>query len=109
GRVREYVGGYQDWLRQGGSPRLLGAGEKTEKTPAKSEPVAAPSPVSEAVPVAKKKLSYKLQRELEALPGQIDALEQQLAALQAETADPAFYLRAGDETSAALAQLERLQ
>ncbi|HSX71464.1 MAG TPA: ATP-binding cassette domain-containing protein, partial [Pseudomonas sp.] len=27
GRVREYVGGYQDWLRQGGSPRLLGVGE----------------------------------------------------------------------------------
>jgi ATP-binding cassette subfamily F protein uup len=27
GKVREYVGGYQDWLRQGGSPRLLGVTE----------------------------------------------------------------------------------
>ena len=27
GEVREYVGGYQDWLRQGGSPRLLGVAD----------------------------------------------------------------------------------
>jgi ATP-binding cassette subfamily F protein uup len=33
GRVREYVGGYQDWLRQGGSPRLLGVGESKAGKP----------------------------------------------------------------------------
>jgi ATP-binding cassette subfamily F protein uup len=114
GQVREYVGGYQDWLRQGGSPRLLGASDKAdsdkaEKAAAKSEPAATASPVSEPVPAAKKKLSYKLQRELEAIPGQIDAVEQQLAALQVETSDPAFYSRPAEEVSTALAQLESLQ
>ncbi len=114
GQVREYVGGYQDWLRQGGSPRLLGASDKAEsdkaeKAAAKSESVATVSTVSEPVPAAKKKLSYKLQRELEAIPGQIDALEQQLAALQAETSDPAFYSRPAEQVSVALARLESLQ
>jgi ATP-binding cassette subfamily F protein uup len=107
GRVREYVGGYEDWLRQGGSPRLLGVSE------AKSIPVAAPvvTPVvSAAAPVAaKKKLSYKLQRELEAVPGKIDALEQRMAALQGEIADPAFYQRASGDASGVLAQVDSVQ
>ena len=30
GEVREYVGGYQDWLRQGGSPRLLGVADPAQ-------------------------------------------------------------------------------
>lgn len=33
GKVREYVGGYQDWLRQGGSPRLLGVGKASPARP----------------------------------------------------------------------------
>ena len=65
GKVREYVGGYQDWLRQGGSPRLLGVGESKAGKPELATAVV-PAPV-EAAPVAadasKKKLSYKLQRE----------------------------------------------
>lgn len=110
GRVREYVGGYQDWLRQGGSPRLLGVAERKV-----AEPVPAPAVQAEvAVPPAeaaapRKKLSYKLQRELEAIPGQIDALEAELARLQAETSDPAFYQRAVGETAPVLERLQRLQ
>ncbi|MGV8844034.1 MAG: ATP-binding cassette domain-containing protein [Pseudomonas sp.] len=107
GRVREYVGGYEDWLRQGGSPRLLGVSE------AKSSPAAAPvtAPVVSAAPpvVAKKKLSYKLQRELDAVPGKIDALEQQMAALQGEIADPAFYQRASGDASGVLARVDSVQ
>jgi len=113
GRVREYVGGYQDWLRQGGSPRLLGVGEnKTSKAEvgASESEVAVPAAVATAVEVApKKKLSYKHQRELEAIPGQIDALEVQMAALQAEMAAPAFYQRSSVETAAVLSRLESLQ
>ena len=107
GRVREFVGGYQDWLRQGGSPRLLGVGE--EKA-AKSEPapqaVAAPAAAPEA---AKKKLSYKLQRELEAIPGQIDALEAELAGVQEEISAPSFYQRPAEETRVVLERLDSLQ
>ncbi len=107
GVVREYVGGYLDWLRQGGSPRLLGGGDSR---PEKAEPVKAPAPVETAAPApAKKKLSYKLQRELEALPGQIDAVEQRIAAVQAQIADPAFYQRPAEETRDVLAQVDSLQ
>ena len=106
GRVREYVGGYHDWLRQGGSPRLLGVEEKgkAQKT---EEP--APAPVAAPVAAPRRKLSYKEQRELEALPGQIEALEEEQAALQRETAAPSFYQRPAEETRAALARLESLQ
>ncbi|MBC9251383.1 ABC transporter ATP-binding protein [Pseudomonas alcaligenes] len=113
GRVREYVGGYQDWLRQGGSPRLLGVGEsKSGKAELSAVAPAAPvvEPVAEAAPAAnKKKLSYKLQRELEAIPGQIDALETQLAELQTQIADPAFYQQPAATTAAVLARMQGLQ
>jgi ATP-binding cassette subfamily F protein uup len=112
GKVREYVGGYQDWLRQGGSPRLLGVTEsKSGKADLNSAVVKAePAPVAAAdAPVAKKKLSYKLQRELEALPGDIDAKEQQIAAVEAEMADAGFYQRPAAETAKVIASLEQLQ
>ncbi|NWD84332.1 ABC transporter ATP-binding protein, partial [Pseudomonas reactans] len=112
GKVREYVGGYQDWLRQGGSPRLLGVTEsksgKADLNSAVVTPAAAAAPVQEAAPSAKKKLSYKLQRELEALPGDIDAKEQQIAAVEADMADAGFYLRPAAETAKVIASLEKL-
>jgi ATP-binding cassette subfamily F protein uup len=111
GKVREYVGGYQDWLRQGGSPRLLGVTEsKSGKADLNSAVVApaAAEPVQDAAPAAKKKLSYKLQRELEALPGDIDAKEQQIAAVEAEMADAGFYLRPAAETAKVIESLEKL-
>ncbi len=112
GEVREYVGGYQDWLRQGGSPRLLGVADSAAqaKEAGKAQgaaPAPAPTP-TEAAPV-KKKLSYKLQRELEALPGKIDEAEKAIEALQADISDPAFYQQAPEATAAALARLEALQ
>lgn len=112
GKVREYVGGYQDWLRQGGSPRLLGVTEsKSGKADLNSAVVtAAPAPAAaQPAPAAKKKLSYKLQRELEALPGDIDAKEQAIAAVEAEMAEAGFYQRPAAETAAVIAKLEKLQ
>ncbi len=112
GRVREFVGGYQDWLRQGGSPRLLGVSEsKSGKAALETAVVAAPvlEAVVAEVPQAKKKLSYKLQRELEAIPAQIDSLETQLAKLHEEIAAPGFYQNSPEHTAAALARLETLQ
>jgi ATP-binding cassette subfamily F protein uup len=114
GLVREFVGGYQDWLRQGGSPRLLGVGEskagKAELASAVVPQVAtAQTETVAAAPAAKKKLSYKLQRELEAMPGQIDAVETQIAALQAQIGDPAFYQQSAEKTAEVLARLQGLQ
>ena len=83
GRWREFEGSVQDWLTQ--SARSAAA----EKAAKKNEPVAVPAPAAApvatpAAPVApKRKLSYKEQRELEALPAQIAALEAEQAQLQA--------------------------
>ncbi|WP_447733159.1 ATP-binding cassette domain-containing protein [Pseudomonas shirazensis] len=115
GKVQEYVGGYEDWIRQGGSPKLLGVteskGGKSELNSAvveKAADVAAPVAVA-PVEASKKKLSYKLQRELEALPGQIDVIEKAMAKLQEEVASANFYQRPIGETSEVLAKLEKLQ
>ncbi|MFU6377566.1 ATP-binding cassette domain-containing protein [Metapseudomonas otitidis] len=115
GRVREYVGGYQDWLRQGGSPRLLGVGEgrSAKAEPRAESPAVAEAPAQPADKLAgeapKKKLSYKLQRELEALPGQIEALEAEMEAVQQEISDPAFYQRPAEQTRAVLERFEQQQ
>jgi ATP-binding cassette subfamily F protein uup len=112
GRVREYVGGYQDWLRQGGSPRLLGVGESKAGKPELASAVVPAPAVAEPVAATtanKKKLSYKLQRELEAIPGQIDALELRVAELQEQTAAPTFYQQSAEKTAEVLATLQSAQ
>ncbi|WP_175653793.1 ATP-binding cassette domain-containing protein [Pseudomonas sp. Marseille-P9899] len=113
GKVREYVGGYQDWIRQGGSPRLLGVSEsksgKSElNTAVVTAPAAEPAPVA-APADTKKKLSYKFQRELEALPGQIEAVEQKIAAIQLQISDAGFYQKSSEHTSKVLGDLEKMQ
>ncbi len=81
GEVNEYVGGYQDWLRQRSQPV-----KQTDKKVAVKL-----APASPAAASAKKKLSYKEQQELKELPGRIEALEKDIAALQAKMSDPAFF------------------
>ena len=80
GRVKEYVGGYDDWLRQ----RDQQIAEQTSE-PAVKEKKTKPKPQQ------KKKLSYKEQKELEALPGRIEELETQIADLHVQMAKPEFY------------------
>lgn len=112
GQVREYVGGYQDWLRQGGSPRLLGVQTREDKPAqpaAKVEPAPVAAPVVAAAAPAKRKLSYKEQRELDALPAAIETAEIELEALQTAIADPGFYQLPGEVTQAKLARMDALQ
>src|SRR6186713_1648999 len=68
GRWREYVGGYTDWLRQRPGSREAAPA----RAPSAPAPTAAPTPV---VAAPKRKLSFKEQRELESLPGDIEKLE----------------------------------
>ncbi|KTT03539.1 ABC transporter ATPase [Pseudomonas oryzihabitans] len=105
GRVQEYVGGYQDWLRQGGSPRLLGVATREDKPAAKVEP----APVAAPVAAAKRKLSYKEQRELDAMPAAIETAEIELEALQTAIAAPDFYQLPAEVTRAKLARMDELQ
>ncbi len=82
GRIREYVGGYSDWLRQRPAPEPPAAGKpKPEPKPVAGSPKPTPSG----------KLSYKEQRELEQLPVRIEELEQRQQQWHALTADPTFY------------------
>ncbi len=74
---REYEGGVQDWLTQSQRAKALAA-----KAAATSAPAPAPAPAAAPAP-AKRKLSYKEQRELDELPGRIEALEAEQAQLSA--------------------------
>jgi ATP-binding cassette subfamily F protein uup len=94
GRIGEYVGGYQDWVRQ-----------RPEKTAPKveSKPAAAAAPKPAPKPAAK--LGYKEQKELAALPGLIEKLEAEQEKLTAELGDGSIYQR---DQRRALAVQERL-
>ncbi|WP_197023752.1 ribosomal protection-like ABC-F family protein [Microbulbifer sp. HZ11] len=111
GVVREYVGGYEDFVRQGG--KFLSAEEqlKARKQAAENEktPVVAPSIDANKPAVKPKKLSYKLQRELDALPAQIEKLESEIAAMEAEVGAPDFYQQDSGVVQARLQVLTDLQ
>lgn len=98
GRVGEYVGGYSDWLQQ------RPADVERKDRPSGAEKKAKPRETGEGG--KPRKLSYKDQRELDALPQKIEKLEQEQAALQQETSDPAFYQQPQENITAALARLE---
>ena len=101
GTVKEYVGGYRDWLRQrqalAGAP-LDSSGTSTrqaELTPAVASPT--------------KKLSYRERREFEELPARIEALEAEQRALGETIADPAFYKQPAAAIAAALERAEWIE
>ncbi|MBW7851171.1 MAG: ATP-binding cassette domain-containing protein [Rhodospirillales bacterium] len=80
GEIREYAGGYTDYLAQ--------------RPP--SKPVPPPPARDKATaerPRQRTRLSYKDQRDLELLPAHIDGVQAEIAALEARLSDPAFYGR----------------
>ncbi|GGX82170.1 ATP-binding cassette domain-containing protein [Massilia dura] len=93
GAWREYIGGYSDWERMRASAPAAAVSKKGEAKAREAVP-AAPAPV------AKKKLSFKEQRELDALPGLIAALEEEQGTLNATLADPDFYKKTPAEATA---------
>ncbi|MDR9439123.1 MAG: ATP-binding cassette domain-containing protein [Halomonas sp.] len=115
GRVREYVGGYSDWVRQGGrlppAPWEGAARQHAEPVaPAASDTPAPAKAASEAAPASRPvKLSYKLQRELDGLPAEIERLEEAIASFEAQVGDPAFYQQDAETVSATLQSLNDTQ
>lgn len=81
GTVREYVGGYDDWLRQRPVEKEAEV-EKVKKTPRQRVQV--------------RKLSYNEKRELEALPERIDKLETEQQTLHQALSDPKVYQNGTD-------------
>ena len=102
GRVGEYVGGWSDWLRQRTTP-TEGAAVPAPATGAGGTRTAAAA--APAAP-ARKKLGYREQRELEALPARIEALEERIEALQTRLADPGLYRDRADEVPVLRTELE---
>ncbi len=97
-QVKEYVGGYDDWLKQ--SKNKVKAGEGAIKTAAADK---GPSTQDKAArPV---KLSYKDQRELEALPAQIEIFEEEVEVLQTQMASDEFYKQEKEEIKKVQEQL----
>ena len=93
--VGEYAGGYDDWQRARQVIELPAASKKSATKPARSTPKA-------------RKLSFREQRDLAALPARIEALENEQSALAAKMAAPDFYKNNGNvaEATARLAELE---
>ncbi len=103
GRVQEYVGGYEDWLRQ---RRQAGpAAGRRPHVAARANAAA----VEDRGDSRSRKPSYKEQRELEQLPAQIEALETEQKQLQVDVSSPDFYKRPAAEIHEALARLEELE
>jgi ATP-binding cassette subfamily F protein uup len=103
GEVAEYVGGYDDWLRQ------RPTAEVPPSLPGPSSP-----PVRGDVPEAfsattAKRLSYNEQRELVGLPERIEALEVEVQALDERMAGPEFYLEAPEAIRTTVVRLEELR
>ena len=101
--INEYVGGYDDWLRQRKS--ISSESQKIKKEAQKTDTVSGSTSNSAA---AKKmiKLSYKEQRELDNLPAKIEKFEEQQAALEVEVAQPEFYQQDQADVARKLSELE---
>ncbi|SIR69932.1 ATP-binding cassette domain-containing protein [Pseudacidovorax sp. RU35E] len=87
GRWREYEGGVQDWLIQSRRAREIAAASAAAS--AASTPPGAPGPATPptadtTAPAPRRKLSYKEQRELDALPERVAALEAEQKSVQTE-------------------------
>lgn len=102
GVVREYAGGYDDWLRQ---------------RPASADPKASGGPGTNAKPKPEKrrvskdrprKLTFKEGKELETLPARIEELEQEQKSLYERMSDPEFYRGEGETISRARARIDEL-
>jgi ATP-binding cassette subfamily F protein uup len=112
GEVDDFVGGYTDWMnhaKQAEQNKLAASAKKVQEAPKQNKSVVA------AVPVKKKKLSYKEQQELEQLPKVIDELEAKQASLNAQISAASFYKQEAlaiaktlDEIKAIEARLEQV-
>jgi len=108
GRVQEYVGGYQDWLRQRPEPAVSDA-PRTRRDAEAVAPLRDGLAGSAGPTPAKKKLSHNEKREFAQLPGRIDALEAEVRELNAAVAHPEFYKEGSEAIARTLARVEEAQ
>ena len=105
--VHEYVGGYDDWVRQRDARQARETEQlrvKQSKIQPGSQQAIAPQRQSE-----KHKLSYHERRELESLPARIESLEAEIAARHELLAQPDYYQQAGEVIAQGQADLQELE
>ena len=100
GQVKEYEGGYDDYLRQRSSEVQVEAKRAAETASKKT-----PDPPREQA----RKLSFKERKELETLPGRIEELERGIRELHEAMAEPSFYRKDRDEITRVNTTLENLE
>jgi len=96
--VKEYAGGYDDWLVQ----------RTVEQPDAGASPRAKPKP-SRARPARPRRLTYKEQLELKALPERIELLEAARDQWHVTMAEPGFYQQSGEAITRATEQLKSVE
>ncbi|OIQ26367.1 ABC transporter ATP-binding protein [uncultured Vibrio sp.] len=101
GVIEEFVGGYHDAQQQRAQVNKARLAQK----PTESKKVVEETPKKAVSKAKPKKLSYKLQRELESLPARLEELEQEIEALQTAVNDPSFFAKSIDETQTTLDKL----
>ena len=102
GQVNEYVGGYDDWLRQSKNRKEALAPAAPART---EEKKSAPAPQKEKP----RKLTFKEQKEIEALPQRIEALDAEQQQIIATMGAPAFYKESGAKVASTKARLETVE
>src|SRR5687768_332326 len=110
GKVQEYVGGYEDWLRQrpAGNPVSENLAAKPS-VPVASAFLGAEASAKAARRTQNKKLSFKEKREMEELPRRIERMESEQQELHARIASPEFYKEPPDAIARALARIDELK
>jgi len=97
GQVNSYVGGYDDWLRQRSQPESKPTTVKTDKSKPK------------ATTAGTKKLSYNDQRDYDALPKKIEALDAELEQIQQSLSDPELYQKDADKVAELNSRVEAIE
>ncbi|OLQ88420.1 ABC transporter ATP-binding protein [Vibrio panuliri] len=105
GVIEEFVGGYHDAQQQRAQVKQSRAVEK----PAKEKPVVEASLKTAPAKGKPKKLSYKLQRELEELPVKLEELEAEIESLQELVNSADFFTQAVDKTQPVLDKLSAVE
>ncbi|MEZ9292153.1 ABC transporter ATP-binding protein [Vibrio lentus] len=105
GVVEEFVGGYHDAQKQ----RAQALEYRQVEKPAKAEKVVEETPKTAPAKAKPKKLSYKLQRELETLPLRLEELETEIETLQQEVNDPDFFSKSVEQTQPVLDKLSAVE
>ena len=114
GMWREYEGGYEDWQTQRDRARALheqaarSAARTSAAPPARSAAAGAPAKPAAAPAAKPRKLSYKEQRELDALPPRIEALEAEQKQLAEQLSRPELYQQEPGRAAAAQARCTQI-